>query len=79
MANGRAAVQVRMAEVEEKLNHLEYVVDGTVKLVTSIREGPLMEQTKDFVKLLGIVKDAIATYRDEVADQKDRENGVNPT
>jgi hypothetical protein len=79
MANGSRSVQVSGGQVEEKLNHLEYVVDGTVRSVTHLKKGPLKEQTTDFLELMGIVKDAIATYRDEVADQKDAESGENIT
>ena len=73
MVNGRVSVQIRMSEVKERLNHLEYAVSDTVRLVTHLRRSPLREQTMDFLELMKIVKDAIGVYRDEVADQIDLE------
>lgn len=75
MANARTAVQVGPVEVEEKLNHLEYVVDGTVKTLTSFKKRSLGDQTRDFLELMRVVKDAIGIYRDEVADQQGAESG----
>jgi hypothetical protein len=73
MVDESRQVQVKPGEVEERLNHLEYVIDGTVKMVTHLKKGSLEVQTTDFLELMEIVKDAIAVYRDEVVDQKDSE------
>lgn len=66
-------VRITPGELEENLNHLEYVVENTKKVIIPFKNGPLKDQTKDFLKLMEIVGDAIATYRDEVADQVDME------
>ena len=71
MENQVRQTQVDSSELEEKLNHLEYVVKTTSKTVASFKHAKLNDQTEDFLSLLGIVRDAISTYRDEVVDQID--------
>jgi hypothetical protein len=66
-------LRITSSELVEKLNHLEYVVENTKKVVTTFKNGPLEGQTGDFLRFMEIVKDAIAAYRDEVADQVDIE------
>lgn len=73
MMDGSRQAPITSSGLVEKLDHLEYVVENTNKVVTTFKNDSLKDQTKDFLKLMEIVKDAIATYRDEVADQADME------
>jgi hypothetical protein len=63
----------KLSELEERLNYLEYTVNGVKKVVTPFKGGPLKDQTEDFLKLMEVFQDAITIYRDEITDQVDLE------